>query len=147
MCNMCHLGKEHPTKTRITEVLRQEPAWHFRGRIWWLLCLKESECRRVEWRSRREPVVVQSLSCLQLCGSMDCSMPGFPVLHCLPAFAQKSCPLSRCCHLTTSSSVTPFSSCPQSFPASGSFPTSQLFASSVQSIGALASVLPMNIQD
>ena len=78
---------------------------------------------------------------------MDWSMPGFPVLHYLPAFAQKSCPLSRCCHPTSSSSVTLFSSCPQSFPASGSFPTSQFFASSGQSFGALASVLPMNIQD
>ena len=78
---------------------------------------------------------------------MDWSMPGFPVLHYLPVFAQKSCPLSRCCHPTTWSSVTLFSSCPQSFSASGSFPTSQFFASSGQSFGALASVLPMNIQD
>ena len=60
-----------------------------------------------------------------------------------------SCPLSRWCHPTISSSVIPFSSCPQSFPASGSFQMSQLFTSGGQSIGAsaLASVLPMNIQD
>ena len=60
-----------------------------------------------------------------------------------------SCPLSQWCHLTISSSVAPFSSCPQSFPASGSFPMSWLFASGGQSIGASvsASVLPMNIQD
>ena len=53
------------------------------------------------------------------------------------------------CHPTISSSVIPFSSCPQSFPASGSFPMNQLFASGGQSIGALASasVLPLNIQD
>ena len=53
------------------------------------------------------------------------------------------------CHPTISSSVTPFSSCSQSFPASGSFPMSQFFASDGPSIGAsaLASVLPMNIQD
>ena len=59
------------------------------------------------------------------------------------------CPLSQWCHPTISSSVIPFSSCPQSFPASGSFPMSQLFASGGQSIGvsASASVLPMNIQD
>ena len=59
-----------------------------------------------------------------------------------------SCPVSRCCYLTISSSATPFSICPQSFPASGSFPMSQLFASGSQSIGASASktVLPMNIQ-
>ena len=60
-----------------------------------------------------------------------------------------SCPLSWWCHPTISSSVIPFSSCPQSFPASGSFPVSQLFASGGQSIGVSAStsVLPMNIQD
>ena len=58
-------------------------------------------------------------------------------------------PLSRWCHPTISSSVVPFSSCPQSFPASGSFPMSQLFASGGQSIGVsvLASVLPMNTQN
>ena len=66
-----------------------------------------------------------------------------------PRAYSKSCPLSRWCHPTVSSSVIPFSSCLQSFPASGSFPMSQLFASGVQSIGvsASASVLPMNIQD
>ena len=58
-------------------------------------------------------------------------------------------PLSQWCHPTISSSVVPFSSWPQSFPASGSFPMSQFFTSSGQSIGvsASASVLPMNIQD
>ena len=60
-----------------------------------------------------------------------------------------SCPLSLQCHPTISSSVLPFSSCLQSFPASGSLPVSQLFTSGGQSIGvsASASVLPMNIQD
>ena len=64
-----------------------------------------------------------------------------------PRVYSNSCPLSRWCH-TMSSSVTPFSSWPQSFPASGSFPVSQLFASGGQSTGASvsASVLPMNIQ-
>ena len=56
-----------------------------------------------------------------------------------------SCPLSQWCHTTISSSVTLFS-CPQSFPASGSFSMSQVFASGDQSIGVSASVLPMNIQ-
>ena len=60
-----------------------------------------------------------------------------------------SCPLSRWFHPIISSSVVPFSSCPQSFPSSGSFPMSQLFASGGQSIGVSAStsVLPMNTQD
>ena len=58
-----------------------------------------------------------------------------------------SCPLSRWCHPTISSSVVPFSSCPQSFPASRSFLMSWLFASGGQSIGASTSVPLMNIQD
>ena len=64
-----------------------------------------------------------------------------------PRVHSDSCPLSQWCHPTISFSVGPFFSCPQSFPASGSFPMSQLFASGVQSIGVSASVLPMNIQD
>ena len=66
-----------------------------------------------------------------------------------PGICSNLCPLSWFCYLTISSSsnnVTPFSSCPQSFPASGSFPVSRLFASGDQSIGISASVLPMNIQ-
>ena len=60
-----------------------------------------------------------------------------------------SCPSSQWCHPTISSSVGPFSSCLQSFPASGSFPMSQFFTSGGQNIGvsASASVFPMNIQD
>ena len=66
-----------------------------------------------------------------------------------PRAYSNSCPLSRWCHPTISSSVVPFSSCLQSFPASGSFLMSWLFSSGGQSIGvsASASVLPMNIQD
>ena len=61
----------------------------------------------------------------------------------------KSCPWSRWCHPAISSSVVPFSSCPQTFPASGSFPMSQLFAWGGQSIGVSASesFLPMNTKD
>ena len=66
-----------------------------------------------------------------------------------PGACSNSCPLSRWCHPTISSSVIPFSSCLQSFPASGSFLMNQFFESGGQSIGvsALDSVLPMNIQD
>ena len=66
-----------------------------------------------------------------------------------PRVHSNSCPLSPWCHPFTSSLVVPFSSCPQSLPASGSFPMSQLFTWGGQSTGisALASVLPMNIQD
>ena len=66
-----------------------------------------------------------------------------------PGVYSNSCPLSRWSHPAISSSVVPFSSCLQSFPASGSFQMSQFFPSGNQSIGvsASASVLPMNIQD
>ena len=66
-----------------------------------------------------------------------------------PGVHSNSCPSSRWCHPAISSSVVPSSSCPQSLPAPGSFPMSQLFAWGSQSIGvsASASVLPMNTQD
>ena len=68
-----------------------------------------------------------------------------------PGICSNSCPLMPSdhlvlCHPTISSSVVPFSSCPQSFPASGSFPMSQLFTSGGQRTGVAASVLPVNIQ-
>ena len=64
-----------------------------------------------------------------------------------PGACLNSCPSSQWCQPTVSSSVIPFSSHLQSFPASGSFPMSQFFPSGGQSIGASASVLPMDIQD
>ena len=72
-----------------------------------------------------------------------------PYLSPAPGVYSNSCPLSQWCHPAISSSVVPFSSCPQSLPASGSLPVSQLFAWGGQSTGvsASASVLPMNTQD
>ena len=66
-----------------------------------------------------------------------------------PGVHPNPCPICQWCHPTNSSSVVPFSSCPQAFPASGSFQMSQLFASRGQSIGVSAStsVPPMNTQD
>ena len=63
-----------------------------------------------------------------------------------PEVCSDSCPLSQWCSITISFPVAPFSFCLQSFPASETFPMSQLFASGGQSIGTSASVLPMNIQ-
>ena len=73
---------------------------------------------------------------------------GLPCPSLSPGACSNPCPLNQRCHPTISSSVVPFFSCPQSCPASGSFPTSWLFTSGGQSIGAsvLASVLSMNIQ-
>ena len=87
-------------------------------------------------------------SCQILCDPMNCSTPGLPASP-APGAYLNSCPSSRWCHPTISSSAIPFSSCLQSFPASGSFPVSQFFITGDQSIGvsASASVLAMNIQD
>ena len=92
-------------------------------------------------------MVVQLLSGVQLFATPWTEACLDSILHCLPQFAQTR-PLSQWCHPVISSSIFPFSSCPQSFPVSGSFPRSRLFASGGQSIGvsASASVLPMNIQ-
>ena len=84
-------------------------------------------------------------SCPALCNPMNCSMPGFPALHYLPEFAQTHVHWVGDAIQPFSSSVVPFS-CLQSFPASGSFPISRLFASGGPSIGASASILPMNSQ-
>ena len=103
----------------------------------WLLTLRFGFCLSSSYQLSS----VQSLSHVWLF-TMDCSMPGLPVHHQLLVYR-------RWCHPTISSSVIPFSSRLQSFPASGSFPMSQLFTSGGQSIGVSAStsVLPMNIQE
>ena len=88
--------------------------------------------------------VVQSYA--NLSDPMNCSISVFHLFHYLLEFAQTHVHWADDAHPTISSSVTPFSFCPQSFSASGSFPMSQLFASGGQSIGASAPVLPMNIQ-
>ena len=89
------------------------------------------------------------------CSVMSNSLPPHEPQHLRPLCPSptprvylNSCPLSQWCHPTISSSVVTFS-CPQSFPASGSFQMSQLFTSGGQSIGVSAStsVLPMNTQD
>ena len=106
----------------------------------------------LEQRRESTYLLVQFSSVTQLCpiicDPMDCSTPGLPVHHPLPGFTQTHV------HwvgdtIQPSSSVVPFSSCLQSFPASGSFPVSQFFPSGGRSIGlsASASVLTMNIQD
>ena len=103
-------------------------------------------------RKNPNKILLASICCcsvakswLTLCNPRDCRTRGSSVLHYLPV-CSKSGPLSQWYYLTISSSVAPFSSCLQSFPASGSFPMSQLFTLGGQSIGASASVFPMNIQ-
>ena len=88
-------------------------------------------------------------SCPTLCDPMNCSMPRPPWPSPTPRVYPNSCSMSQWCHPAISSSVVPFSSCPQFLPASESFSMSQLFSWSGQSIGvsALASVLLKNTQD
>ena len=116
------------------------PQWHKVKRSY--RASSSDEGKRVEWKLSS----VQSLSRVWLFETLwtAASHPS-PA----PRACSNSCPLSRWCHPTISSFVVSFSSCLQSFPASGFCPRSQFFTSGGQSIGASASasVLPMNIQD
>ena len=102
-------------------------------------------CLPVLWDPSCCCSVIQS--CLTLHNPMDCSTPGFLVLHYLMEFAQVLTSIESVMHPTIWSSVIPFSSCLRSFSVSGSFPVSWLFESGGHSIGssASASVLSMNI--
>ena len=92
---------------------------------------------------------VQSLSCVRLFVTLWIAACHPPCQSQTPGVYPNPCPSSQWCHPAISSTVIPFSSCPQSFPALGSFPMSQLFSWGGQSIGVSAStsVLPMNTQD
>ena len=94
-------------------------------------------------------LIVQSPNCVQLFVTPWTAALQASLSFTIPRACSNSCPVSQWCHPTILYSVRPFSSCLQSFPASGSFLMSRLFASSGQSSGASASasVLPMNIQD
>ena len=91
----------------------------------------------VQGRQNHFVVIVQS-PCLTLCNTMGCSMQAS--LSLTPRVCPSSCPSHQWCHPTISSSVALFSFCPKSFPSSGSFPMSRLFASGSQSIGAILTV-------
>ena len=96
-----------------------------------------------KWSEWNRSVVSDSLLPLQRLQRARLPCPSPPT----PGVCSSSCPLSQWCHPTISSPVDPFSSCLQSFPASGSLLMSQFFTSGGQSIGASASVFPMNIQE
>ena len=123
----------------------------FELRCWRRLLRVPSTARRSNQSILKKisPESIQS-SCLVMSDSLQSHGLHHTRLPCLsptPGAYPNSCPLSQWCHTTISSSVVPFSSCPQSFPASGSFQMSQSFTSGGQSIGVSASVLPMNIQN
>ena len=105
-----------------------------------------SICTSVAFSSVQFSSITQS--CLTLCDPMNHSTPGLPVHHHLPQFTQTHVHWVSDA-IQPSHPVDPFSSCPQSLPASEYFPMSQLFARGGQSTGvsALASFLPKNTQD
>ena len=109
----------------------------------WRLTGIEQEMRTMYWLSQCSSVAHMADS-LQLHWLQHVRLP---CPSSTPKACSNSCPLSRWCHPTTSSSAVPFYSSLQSFPASGSFSMSQFFISGGQGIGVSASVLPMNIQD
>ena len=114
----------------------------------WILsvCLDLKYCLHRLWKYLKVLVQFNRSVMSDSLWPMNRSTPGLPVHH---QTHSNSCPLSWWCHPAILSSVVPFSSCPQSLPATGSFQMSQLFSWGGQSIGvsALASVLPKNTQD
>ena len=129
-----HIGQGH------YKLPSRECQGHTVGQKVWFWCSLENLFLHVLWLFSHS-VVSDSLR------SHELQHTRLPCPSLSPRVCSDLCPLSQWCHPTISSSVAPFSSCPQSFPASGSFPVSQLFTSGGQSIGALASVLLMSIQD
>ena len=126
----------------VVSLIQWKWVWTSPGRQWrtvwtpWHAAVHEVAKNQTQlsyWTMKTVGISVQFSSvtrlCPTLCNPMDCSTTGFPVHHKLPGACSKSCPLSRWCHPTISSSVVPFSSHLQSFPASRSFPVSQFFIS------------------
>ena len=132
--------------------LDHKESWAAKNWCFWTVVLEttlESPLDSKKIKPVNPAAMAKSLqSCPTLWHPMDCSTPGFPVLH-HPGACSNACSLSPWCHPTISSSVIAFSSCLQSFPASGFFLMSWLMASGDRSIGASssASVLLVNIQN
>ena len=128
---------------------------HYRPQLWswqfWFLLLDVwvwfQDIKHHRHANHSTVVIVWSLSHVNSLWPHGLQHSRLPCPSLSPGVCSSSCPLSWWCHPTISSSVVPFSSCPQSFPAPRSFPISQLFTLGGQSIGASASLLPMNIQD
>ena len=129
----------------MTPSLGRSYFWKFLGKG----CYFKGLCAEATQPSARSQPSLLLFSCQVVSDSLwphELQDPRLPSPSPSPGVCSNSCPLSQWCHLTISSSVVPFSSYLQSFPASGSSPMSLIFVSGGQSIGASASVLPMNIQ-
>ena len=139
LLNKCTAPDQGASHTRVLRDSVDEIVQH----VCWLL-------RMGKYTKRFSSVHFNSVT--QSCPTLRPHEPQHIRLPCLsptPGFHPNSCPLSWWCHTTISSSIVPFFSCPQSFPASGSFHMGQLFTSGGQNIGVSAStsVLSMNTQD
>ena len=151
------LGQEDPLEEGMTThsiFLPGESLWTEKpGRLYSPQARKESDMTEATQHACTLTIQhYQFSSVAQLCPTLQphgLQHSRLPYPSPTPRAYSDSCPFCWQCHPTILSSVIPFSSCLQSFPASGSFPVSQFFASGGQSIGvsASASVLPMNIQD
>ena len=142
MWNPMNRGAWWVTVHRVTKSQIDWSTWHACNRL--ILAMRQLKSRNPKWPNNSFPKdypLVQfssvTQSCPTLCNTMDCSTPSLPVHHQHPDFTQTHLHWVRC-HTTISSSLVPFSSCLQSFPA-GSFPMNQLFPLGGQSIGASAS--------
>ena len=153
----CSLGSTLPTpiynskrQTGIIINLWANSSTGFMLMLLVLSCKTWNVVRPGAWLARPPPGAQQSqFSCSVMSDSLRPHEPQHarpPCLSPTPGVHPNPCPLSWWRHPTISSSVVPFSSCPQSFPASGSFPISQLFASGSQSIGVSASTLGLPIK-
>ena len=124
--------------------------YHMVNIVNYIHCILEKNSQKLK-KKRDHGIQAHQFSSVQLLSHVQFQQPrGHARLPCpspTPGACSNSCSSSWWCHPTISSSVLPFSSCLQSFPASGSSPMSQFFPSGGQSIGASASVLPMNIHD
>ena len=129
-------------------------SWQMDGKQWkqWQLYFLglQNRCRwwLQPWNEKTLAPWKKSYDNLEFSSAVQLWMTQRP-MELAPRACSNSCPWRWWCHPSISSSIIPFSSCPQSFPASGSFQMSQYFASAGQSTGvsASASVLPINIQD
>ena len=148
--------KKKKKSCRVTEnmnVWKVKMVRNIGGNVWSIHLCCRFKYKNLDWHKSWLILKVQfssaAQSCPTLCDPMNDSTPGLPGPSPTPGMYPNLCPLSWRCSPTITFSVVPFSSCPQSFPVSGSFQMSQFFTSGGQNIevSASTSILPTNTQD